>query len=301
MLLKIQNKAVKELLKKIPRGIFCLVGAVTKNSHRGKPYFNSALLIENNRIVETFNKELLPVYDVFDDSRHFACGKIIRNRFQCHGKNIQVLICEDKWGWDELHEKNPLLQINSNQVDIVVNLSASPFTPGKRRQRLLFAGKTVERLKAPLVYVNMVGGQDELIFDGGSFVLDEKSQLLARSAYCVEDFSIVDFNEKKGDFHPTPKTDMEHLRQVLVLGLRDFIFKTGFKKTHLGLSGGIDSAVAACLLVEAVGAENVTALILPTNFNSQRSFDLAGIWRRILVVIFTICPSRNPMKNLLNL
>ena len=270
-----QNKALKELLNKIPENIFCLLGVVAENPHRGKPYFNSALLIQNSKIIKQFNKELLPVYDVFDDSRHFACGQLVVNRFQCHGKNIQVLICEDMWGWDELYEKNPILDINANQVDIIVNLSASPFTPNKKNQRLLFSRKTVEQLKAPLIYVNMVGGQDELIFDGGSFALDEKGRLLAESAYCKEDLNVVDLNEKKGGRRSPPKTAIEHLHKALVLGLRDFIFKLGFKKAHLGLSGGIDSAVTTCLLADAIGAENVTTMNLPTNFNSKKSFHLA--------------------------
>lgn len=147
-----QNKAIKELLKKIPKDIFCLVGAVTKNPHRGKPYFNSALLLQNNQIIREFNKELLPVYDVFDDSRHFTPGQLTNNQFQCHGKNIQVLICEDMWGWNKLYEKNPILDIHPNSVDFIVNLSASPFSLHKRNQRLLFAKKTVEQLKAPLIY-----------------------------------------------------------------------------------------------------------------------------------------------------
>ncbi len=270
-----QNKAIEELLKKLPPGLFCLVGAATKNHHRGKPYFNSALLLQGNKILRQFNKELLPVYDVFDDSRHFAEGQLIDNQFHCHGKHIQVLICEDMWGWDDLHEKNPILCIPPNQVDLVVNLSASPFTPNKKNQRLFFARKTVDHLKAPLIYVNMVGGQDELIFDGGSFAMDEQFRLLAESAYCVEDFNIVDFNEKKGGCRPSPRTTTEHLHQVLVLGLRDFILKTGFEKAHLGLSGGIDSAVTACLLADAIGSENLTAMTLPTNFNSRQSADLA--------------------------
>ncbi len=270
-----QDKAVKKLLNEIPGNIFCLVGAVTENFHRGKPYFNSALLIQNNKIIKQFNKELLPVYDVFDDSRHFAHGQLVDNQFQCHGKNIQILICEDMWGWDELYEKNPILDIDPNRVDIIVNLSASPFAPNKKDQRLLFSRKTVKQLKAPLAYVNMVGGQDELIFDGGSFVLDEKGQLLAKSLYCKEDLNVVDFNKKRGEMRPPPKTAIEHLHKVLVLGLRDFISKLGFKKAHLGLSGGIDSAVTACLLADAIGAENVTTMNLPTNFNSGQSLHLA--------------------------
>ena len=294
-----QNKAIEELLNKVPKNIFCLVGAVTENSHRGKPYFNSALLIQNNKIIKQFNKELLPVYDVFDDSRHFAHGQLVNNQFQCHGKNIQVLICEDMWGWDELHEKNPLLDLDPNRVDLVVNLSASPFAFNKKNQRLLFARKTVEQLKAPLIYVNMVGGQDELIFDGGSFALDEKARLLAESPYYREDLNIVDLKEKKGERHSPPKTNIEYLHKALVLGLRDFIFKLGFKKAHLGLSGGVDSAVTVCLLVDAIGAENVTAINLPTNFNPEQSFYLAETMAKNLGCHFHKIPVQEAYEKLI--
>ncbi|MEM7647168.1 MAG: NAD(+) synthase, partial [Pseudomonadota bacterium] len=145
----------------------------------------------------------------------------------------------------------------------------------KRHQRLTHARTTAETLAAPLVYVNMVGAQDELVYDGGSFAIDKDGKEMARNAYFMEDLNVVDINAKKGGNRQTPSEDIDHLYQALVLGIKDFVRKTGFKKAHLGLSGGIDSAVVACLLVDALGPQNVTAIALPSQFNSPISFELA--------------------------
>ena len=288
-----QNEAIQKLVEKVPASITCLVGALSKNPHEGKPCFNSALLIQKGMICKQFHKELLATYDVFDDSRYFAPGRMVDNCFQLNGKNIQVLICEDMWGWSQFHKQNPVVDIQKNKIDLVVSLNASPFTLNKMDQRLFFANKTVEQLEVPLVYVNMVGGQDELIFDGNSFALNEKNQILAQNSYCEEDLTVVDFDQNESNQHDKkdqhnqgnqhnknhehffPGKTTEHLRCALVLGVRDYMAKVGFQKAHLGLSGGIDSAVALCLLADAIGPQNVTAIALPTDFNSRESLELA--------------------------
>lgn len=269
-----QNEAIQKLVAQLPESIACLVGAITKNPGPGKPYFNSALLIAGGAVRRTFSKELLPVYDVFDDSRHITPGKMADNHFEWKGKQIQILICEDMWGWDSLHEKNPILDLR-NPVDCIVNLSASPFTIEKRNQRLIHARKTVEHLRAPLVYVNMVGAQDELIYDGGSFALDRQGQVIAQSPYFSENLNVVDVATGKGLMAEPPGTSTLFLQQALVLGIQDFLKKTGFKQAHLGFSGGIDSAVVACLVADAIGAKNLTGIAMPTRFNHQDSFDFS--------------------------
>ena len=282
-----QNEAIQKLVEEIPDSITCLVGAVTENPHEGKPCFNSALLIQKGMICKQFHKELLATYDVFDDSRYFASGRMVDNCFQLNGKNIQVLICEDMWGWSQFHKRNPIVDIHTNEVDLVISLNASPFTLNKMDQRLFFAMKTVEQLGVPLIYVNMVGGQDELIFDGSSFALNEKNQILTQSSFCKEDLGVVDFDQNEGSRHDKrnqhdegtqrsfSRKTAEHLRCALVLGVRDYMEKVDFQKAHLGLSGGIDSAVALCLLADAIGPENVAAMALPTDFNSRESLELA--------------------------
>lgn len=270
-----QNKMITELVSQLPTELNVLLGAVTHNHGRGKLYYNSALWIHQGAVQKVFNKELLPVYDVFDDSRHFSSGKMADNSIDVNSKKIQILICEDMWGWDELHQTNPLISLNKNDYDLVVNLSASPFTLEKREQRLDYAKKTAHHLEAPLVYVNMVGAQDELIFDGGSFAISQKGDMLAQSAYFVEDLNIVDLNSEEGGVRKTPQNPIDFLHQALVLGIRDFVQKIGMKKAHVGLSGGIDSAVIACLIADAIGPQNLTCIALPTRFNSDLSFNLA--------------------------
>ncbi len=270
-----QKTIIDDLTKNLPKEIHCLVGAVTLNNGKGKPYFNSALLIHEGEIKKTFSKELLPVYDVFDDSRHFSPGDMSRNHFEINGKSVQVLICEDMWGWDELHERNPILELKPSNIDFVVNLSASPFTMDKRQQRLKHAQSTAHLLEAPLAYVNMVGAQDELIYDGGSFAIDSKGELLAQSAYYVEDLNVIDYNERVGGHREMPRDNTAFLHQALVLGVRDFIQKIGMKKAHIGLSGGIDSALVACLVADAIGPQNLTTVAMPTQFNQPMSLELA--------------------------
>ena len=270
-----QYLALNSLVKKLPPKMNCLFGAVTENLGKGKPYFNSALLVQGGKILKTFNKELLPVYDVFDDSRHFSPGDVQSNFFEINNKKIQVLICEDMWGWDPLHEKNPIENLVAKDIDYIVNLSASPFTLDKKDQRLEYAKKTCEILKAPLVYVNMVGAQDELIFDGGSFALDKSGDVLTQSAFFVEDLNLVDYTENTGGIRKVPETSVEFLHQALVLGIRDFFSKLGFSKAHIGLSGGIDSALVACLIADAIGPQNLTSVAMPSQFNHSQSLDLA--------------------------
>ena len=294
-----QNKVLEKLVKKLPKELGCLIGAVTMNEKRGKSFFNSALFIHKGKIKNNFKKQLLPVYDVFDESRHFAFGKVEKNNFKFKGKRIQVLICEDMWGWDPIHEVNPIKNIDPKDCDIIVNLSASPFTMDKKEQRLEMAQKTVKQLKAPLVYVNMVGGQDEIIFDGGSFALNKKSELIAQSSYFHADLNIVDLDLKEGGSRSVPEKDIEFIHQALVLGVRDYINKTGFKNVHLGLSGGIDSAVVACLAADAIGPQNVTTIALPTEYNSSESYDLALKLTENLGCDFFSVPINDPFKSIL--
>ncbi len=295
-----QQQAVDELLQRLPKNIHCLVGAATANPEKGKPYLNSALLIHDQKILGTFSKELLPVYDVFDDSRHFSPGQVKDNHFEINGKKIQLLICEDMWGWDPLHESNPILDMTPGSVDFVINMSASPFTLDKREQRLSHAQSTAHHLKAPVVYVNMAGAQDELIYDGGSFAISKTGERLAQSAYFVEDLNIIDYSTGEGGFREVPQDNTTHLYQALVLGIRDFIRKVGFRKAHIGLSGGIDSAVVACLVADAIGPQNLTAIAMPTEFNSEQSTSLAKTLAQNLGCQFHVLPIQDSYQSLVS-
>ncbi len=278
-----QLRELKKLEKQIPGGIRVLVGAITENTYKtGKPYFNSAVLLASGRKSKVFPKHLLPAYDVFDEGRHIEPGKLMeKNIFSFKGKKILVTVCEDIWGWDgekpgySKYRTNPLKFVKPSHVDLVVNLSASPFTDIKMQNRREVTLRTAKNFEAPLVYVNMVGAQDELIFDGGSFAIDKRGKRLAQSVQFQEDLNIVDLLTGEGGIRELDASVHEQRRQALVLGLRDFATKTGFASFHVGSSGGVDSAVTTCLAVDALGPQNVTTIALPGPFNSNLSLTLA--------------------------
>jgi NAD+ synthase (glutamine-hydrolysing) len=280
-LVDLQLKELKQIEKAIPEGIAALVGVITRNpNQRGRPYYNSAALIQKGKKTKFFHKELLPTGDVFDEARFIENGETKENFFTFKGKKILLTICEDIWAWPEKsgksqYSKNPLLELKGQKVDLIVNMSASPFYPKKIEKRKELAQKTIQLLKAPMVYVNLVGAQDEIIFDGGSFALDKKGKTVTQCLMFEENFCVFDLDKAQGEIQPLPKNPTEILHKALVLGIRDFCEKVGIRKVHLGLSGGIDSALVACLAVDAVGAASVKAMALPTEFNSPKSFSLA--------------------------
>jgi NAD+ synthase (glutamine-hydrolysing) len=276
----LQEKLLAEIHKKIPKGMGVFVGAIVRNaSKKGKGFWNAAVFLEKGKKPRVFAKQLLPTYDVFDESRHIEPGSVAKNVFRFGGKRILVTICEDIWAWPLKHNpwyssygKNPLQAVKRGTVDLVVNLSASPFTQSKFGNRRIVTGNTVAHFRTPMVYVNLVGAQDELIFDGGSFALDKKGKVIAQSVRFEEDLNVVDLKEMSGGTRELPTNNEELVRSALVLGVRDFLAKTGFKKVHLGLSGGVDSALVACLAADAVGPHNVTAVFLPGPYSSKESF-----------------------------
>lgn len=280
-----QEKCLKEIHKAIPKGIGVLVGAIVKNSSKkGKGFWNAAVFLNRGEKPKIFAKQLLPTYDVFDESRHIEPGRIADGTFRFKGKRVLVTICEDIWAWPRKdnpffskYGKNPLKDVKG-RVDVVLNLSASPFTHSKMDNRRIVVKNTATLFKCPMVYVNMVGGQDELIFDGGSFAVDKKGKVVAQCVRFEEDLNVIDLKTMEGGSRPLPKEPQELVRSALVLGLRDFLSKTGFHKVHLGLSGGVDSALVACLAADALGPMNVTGVIMPGPFSSPNS----AKWAKLL-------------------
>ncbi len=279
-----QIKKLNQLIKEIPPGIHILVGGFQKNkSNKGRPYFNTAFLCKKNKIVKTFRKELLPTGDVFDEARFIEKGKISENYFTISGKKFLLTICEDIWAWEDKKGKsiyldNPLKKMPRQKVDLVINMSASPFYEGKLKQRQYVVAKTAQFFRAPMIYVNIVGAQDEIIYDGQSFLTDAKGKQKFSCRSFEEDLNVFDLSTLKdwnSEGSSKKETATEQLRKALVLGLKDFVRKTGMKDVHLGLSGGIDSALVACLSVDALGANHVKLFALPTQFNHAESFDLA--------------------------
>ncbi|MBN8540624.1 MAG: NAD+ synthase [Deltaproteobacteria bacterium] len=280
-----QSKELNILSRQIPKGISVLIGCVSTVPHRAsqlvedlssKPQFNSAALLQFGKKPKYVHKTRLATFDVFDESRHFQANPQTKpatdNFILIKGHRILVTVCEDIWGWDD--KTNPLLKVPKTKVDLVVNLSASPYTKTKKRKRLKVIGQTARRFNAPVVYVNLVGAQDETLFDGRSMVVNEKGKCTLELVAFEEDFAVVDL-AKKNPTRFEPAEEIEILRRALVTGIRDFAKKTGLKKVHLGLSGGVDSAVVACLAVDALGSQSVTAMTLPSFFNDPKSRETA--------------------------
>lgn len=280
-----QMRQLNLLHKGLPAGVAVVVGAIVPNEKKGKPYWNAAVWLEKGKKMRVFPKELLPTYDVFDEGRHIQPGRTEKNQLKWKGRNLLITICEDIWAWPHKaaqkfsrYEENPLTRIpKSKKIDLVINLSASPFAREKMVNRMQVTSKTSSYFRAPMLYVNLVGAQDELIFDGASFALDKKQNVIAQCKRFEEDLVVFDLDEKVKPSKVKVADPQETLKNALVLGLRDFFSKTGFKKAHLGLSGGVDSALVACLAVEALGAENVQLVAMPGPYSASDSLKWAKI------------------------
>ncbi|MGZ3744565.1 MAG: NAD+ synthase [Pseudobdellovibrionaceae bacterium] len=291
-----QEKYLQKIHRQIPQGVGVLLGAFTRNpALKGRPYFNSAAFLVKGQKTQFFNKQLLPTSDVFDEGRFIQPGSLKKNYLNFKGKRFFITICEDIWAWPDPkgvspYPKNPLQEVVKKKVDLVINLSASPFFPGKSKQREYMTQKTAQYFKAPILYANLVGAQDEVIYDGASFILDPKGKVLLRCHQFEEDLNILNLQTLKAWSPAEVVQGGEALRKALVLGLRDFCRKTGLQRLHLGLSGGIDSAVTACLAVEALGAGNVVGFAMPGPFNAPESLELAENLAKNLQIKLNLVP-----------
>ena len=239
---------------------------------QSRSYYNSAALCFDGEVKQVFRKRLLPTYDVFDEDRYFESGKSPLY-FSLLGKKIAVSICEDIWNSNgNQHSENPITEIAKEKLDLLINLSASPWHVDKKMQRSSILQEVVQKINCPLVYVNSVGGNDELIFDGSSVVLDSSANPTHFSPSFDSSCQIVDL-EKTVPIEPLKDNELQCIRQAIVLGLRDYTHKSGFKKGLIGLSGGIDSALTAALAVEALGRDNVIGISLPSSISSDHSKD----------------------------
>ena len=252
-----------------------LVGFVDRNDGRGKPFHNSAALLQNGAAIQKTHKSLLPTYDVFDEDRYFEPARRVEP-FTVGGRKIGVTICEDIWTEPYLHrplyEVEPCRALVEQGAELIVNLSASPFSLGKPAVRLEMLAAIAREHSVSICYCNAVGGNDELVFDGDSLAVNSAGNLIAQLPSCREADAVVDTFE--GASIPLQPHDAScDLFNALVLGLRDYMQKCGFKSAVLGLSGGIDSAVVAALAVEALGRENVIGVSMPSPYSSQGSID----------------------------
>jgi len=255
-----------------------LVGVATPNpADIGRPLFNSAMLLRDGSIGPVFHKTLLPTYDVFDEDRYFEPGRE-PGILELNGYRLGISICEDVWNdrdfWKRRrYHQDPIDVLAQAGAQAIINLSASPFTVGKELLREEMLGQMARKHKLPLAWVNQVGGNDDLIFDGRSGAFDREGKLFARAKGFAEDLLVVDLDSMAGVIAADDFTPEAEIWNALVLGVRDYARKTHFKKVLLGLSGGIDSALTAAIAVDALGPENVLGVMMPSGYSSKGSVD----------------------------
>ena len=279
-------------------GIAAVVGGPRINPEpRGKKLFNSAFFMYDKAIQHVVNKSLLPTYDIFDEYRHFEPNKSF-SVFDFKGQKIAITICEDLWdeqetqnefGREKLYQLSPLKELSALNPDLVINISASPFSFNQENFRKNILVKNAIKYQLPIIYANQVGAHTELIFDGGSVYLNKNGEIQEELKYFEEDFRVFDTESTVQNLQP--KTDyIEKIYNALVLGIRDYFTKMGFKKATLGLSGGIDSALVVVLAVRALGKENVRVLLMPSRYSSDHSVDDALQLARTLDIQHEIIP-----------
>ena len=244
-------------------------------SPTGRGVANSAALIEGGRVISVTRKSLLPTYDVFDEWRYFDPATEV-TVVPFRGRRLGVTICEDIWNdgdfWPRrLYRSDPVEALVAAGAEIVVNVSASPFSMEKRHVRPRMLSASARRWARPLLFVNQVGGQDDLVFDGASLAFDAHGALLARGPEHVSAVVVVDLDAPAQELAPFDESDERAALGALVLGTRDYARRCGFSRALLGLSGGIDSALVACVAARALGAENVLGVAMPSRFSSEGS------------------------------
>jgi len=275
------EKAIEKIhqVAKYCVGIAAVVGGPSINeSSRGKKLYNSAYFLNDGSVQAIRHKSSLPTYDIFDEYRHFEPNREF-SLVEFNGKKLALTICEDLWdeqptqnefGRDKLYQRNPMKELSRLKPDLVINLSASPFSYNQESWRKDILVMNALKYKLPIVYVNQTGAQTELIFDGGSCFVKDDGSIPVEMAYFEEDFRVVDIDS------PTELKQPKHdyigkIHQALILGIRDYFRKMNFRNVVLGLSGGIDSAVVCALAAEALGGKNVHGILMPSRYSSDHS------------------------------
>src|SRR5262249_3661270 len=294
-----ENLAVLEKLNSRIGNAPLLVGFVDRNEGRGKPFHNAAALLERGKPIRKTYKSLLPTYDVFDEDRYFDPATCVAS-FEVLGKKIGVTICEDIWT-DEylprpLYDVEPVRALVEQGAEIIVNLSASPFRLGAPACRLEMIEAQARAYQRPICYCNVVGGNDQLVFDGNSIAVNASGSLIAQLAAFREDEQVVDTDSSAAiEFHENKAP--EELFAALSLGVRDYFRKCDFHSAVVGLSGGVDSAVTAVVAVDALGAENVTGVAMPSPYSSRGSIDDARALALNLGIKFLEIPITNAFRD----
>lgn len=288
--LQAHDKHLQQLISQIQE-IGVILGVIEQRTGPGKPLYNAAVLIENGKVTCTARKQLLPTYDVFDETRYFEPGGDSAGCF-FEGLHLGLTICEDIWYENKAYTCNPVEMLagsRNSKADCLVNISASPYYHGKISERFTLFSSLCRKYNLPLLYANQVGGQDSLVFDGHSMVIDAKGGIGGTAPGFEEAMLIVDSAtwQAPGSFSQ-PEDSTRQILDALTLGVRDYLHKTGFKTALLGLSGGIDSAVTAAIACRALGPENVLTVALPSPYTSQASIDDARQLAKNLDCLFRV-------------
>ncbi len=271
------EEALQQLLP-YTEGLTVVLGVPRRNpDFQGKPLYNSAAILKNGKVLGYQDKSLLPTYNVFDEARYFAEGDGQIKIWKVGSFRFGVAICEDIWAEVSPHQKEqeyhkkPIASLKDQELDLLIHISASPFTKEKPSLRLKRCQELAKQLDSPVCMVNQVGANDCLIFDGGSLFVDRNGYHRVQAASFQESLRVFDSDGVLQDQVQTQAPLQEKLYQALVLGARDFFSKQGFKKAYIGLSGGIDSALTAVLATDALGADNVTTIAMPSRYTSKAS------------------------------
>jgi len=290
--------ALEETAKQIGVIPLC-VGYVDRNFEKpGRALRNSAAVLQNGKIIWRTNKSLLPTYDVFDEDRYFEPAKRIE-LFEFNGRKFGITICEDIWNdqdfWPErIYRRDPVKELISQGAEMILNISASPWHDGKDKMRLEMLRRVARDEKVPLVYANLVGANDELIFDGHSVALNSRGEVLALGKGFEEEVFVADLKSEARSQKPEARIEFlpreAQIFSALSLGIRDYVRKCGFKSVIVGLSGGIDSALVAVLAADALGAENVLGVSMPARYSSEGSLNDAAALAKNLGIRCEIFP-----------
>lgn len=280
------NQELQAIASQLPKNMAVLIGTVETNPHAAskgqKPLYNSMALLDGGKVKQVFHKRLLPTYDVFDEDRYFEPG-YEANCFTLDGAKFGVSICEDLWNderfWGKRsYEVNPIEELAQVGVDVIINLSASPYTVGKQQLRESILHHAATAYQKPILYANQVGGNDDLVFDGNSVAFNSVGQVVDRAQGFDTDLMVVELaalitNSPNPATFKTEAKESENAEifSALVLGVKDYARKCGFSQAILGLSGGIDSALVAAIASEALGAENVLGVLMPSPYSSEHS------------------------------
>jgi NAD+ synthase (glutamine-hydrolysing) len=289
------GRACLERLVEEIDGIGVILGGVTDNPRPGgKPLFNEAVLFEDGRILQRVYKQLLPTYDVFDERRHFEPGPPSAP-FSYKGHRLGLTICEDLWNDKDIFSKpiysiDPAADLVAKGADLLINISASVYHGGKNEFRTRMFASMARKYRLPIVYANQVGGNDSVLYDGVSAVYAADGRQVARARDFEEDLIIWDSAGSDGYIHPISADANTSIYKALVTGTRDYLGKCGFTKAVVGLSGGIDSALVACVAADALGPENVTTLFMPSPYTSRDNFEDTRRLADNLGVTYSILP-----------